>query len=97
MAHVYLETSFFSACVSTRTNPRSIAWRETSTEWWQTQAPRHELFVSDEVVAELSHPDFAMANAALEMLRGLQLLELTVEVRGLRKFSFARESCPVHP
>jgi len=50
MARVYLETSFFSACVSTRTSAKSVAWRETSIEWWQTQAARHELYVSDEVV-----------------------------------------------
>jgi len=50
MARVYLETSFFSACVSTRTSAKSVARRETSIEWWQTQAVRHELYVSDEVV-----------------------------------------------
>ncbi len=52
MARVYLETSFFSACVSKRTSAKSIAWREASNEWWLTQATRHELFVSGEVVAE---------------------------------------------
>ncbi len=83
MARVYLETSFFSACVSTRTSAKSVAWRETSIEWWQTQAARHELYVSDEVVAELSDPDFAQGPAALEMLRGLRLLELGPEVRVL--------------
>ncbi len=83
MARVYLETSFFSVCVSARTSAKSVAWRETSVEWWQTQATRHELYVSDEVVAELSHPDFAQGSAALEMLRGLRLLELGPEVRGL--------------
>lgn len=83
MARVYLETSFFSACVSTRTNPISIGWRATSNEWWRTQAARHELYVSDEVVAELSDPDFAQGPSALTMLRNLQLLELGPEVRGL--------------
>lgn len=83
MARVYLETSYFSACVSTRTSAKSIVWRDTSIEWWKTQAARHELYVSDEVVAELSDPDFPKGSAALEMLRGLRLLELGPEVRGL--------------
>lgn len=83
MARVYLDTSFFSACVSRRTTPKSLGWRESSNEWWTTQADRHELYISDEVVAELSDPDFAQGPAALEKLRGLRLLELTPEVLGL--------------
>lgn len=83
VAKVYLETSYFSACVSTRTTPKSIVWRETSIEWWETQAARHELFICDEVVAELADPDFLEREAALNMLRGLGVLELTPEIRGL--------------
>lgn len=94
MARVYLETSFFSACVSARTSAKSVSWRETSNEWWQTQAPRHELYVSDEVVAELSDPDFAQGPAALEMLRGLRLLELGQEVRGLAEILVREKVMP---
>lgn len=94
MARVYLETSFFSACVSTRTSPRSAGWRETSNEWWRTQAARHELFVSDEVVAELSDPDFQQGPAALEMLRGLRLLDLGPEVRGLAEILVREKLMP---
>ncbi len=83
MARVYLETSFFSACVSTRASAKSVTWRETRVDWWQTEGVRHELYVSDEVVVELSDPAFAQGPAALEMLRGLRLLELGPEVRGL--------------
>lgn len=94
MARVYVETSFFSACVSTRTSPKSIGWRETSNEWWHTQAPRHELYVSDEVVAELSDPDFSQGPAALAMLRGLRLLELGPEVRGLAEILVREKLMP---
>lgn len=94
MARVYLETSFFSACVSTRTSAKSVAWRETSNEWWQAQAPRHQLYISDEVVAELSDPDFAQGSAALEMLRGLPLLDLTPEVRGLAEILVRKQVMP---
>jgi hypothetical protein len=94
MARVYLETSYFSTCVSTRTNAKSIAWRETSLEWWSTQASRHDLFVSDEVVAELAHPDFAQGPAALQMMRGLRLLELNAEVRGLAEILVREKLMP---
>jgi hypothetical protein len=46
----FREEPFFSACVSTRTSAKSVAWRETSIECWQTQAARHELYVSDKLV-----------------------------------------------
>ncbi len=94
MARIYLETSFFSACISTRTSPKSVAWRETSNEWWQTQAGRHELYVSDEVVAELSDPEFAQGSGALAMLRGLRLLELGPEVRGLAEILVREKVMP---
>ncbi len=83
VARVYLETSFFSACVSSRTTPKSVGWRATSNDWWETQREKHELFISDEVVVELENPEFPERDAALEMLQGLGLLELTPEIRGL--------------
>ena len=86
MASVYLETSFFGACVSTRTSPRSAGWRASSLEWWKSQRHRHDLFVSLEVVAELSAQDFTNREAALQMLRGLPMLDLTREVEDLAQF-----------
>jgi len=94
MLRVYVETSFFSACVSARTSPKSLGWRETSNEWWRAQAARFELYISDEVVAELSDPDFAQGPAALAMLRGLQLLELGPEVRGLAEILVREKLMP---
>lgn len=83
MARAYLETSFFSACVSTRTTTRSLYWREVSNEWWTVEAPRHDLFVSGEVLTELSDPAFPRREQALAMLKGLPLLEISDEVLGL--------------
>ena len=62
-----------------------MAWRETSIEWWETQQPKHELFISAEVVAELADPAFTHREAALLMLRGLAVLELSPDVRGLAR------------
>ncbi|MBN1489056.1 MAG: type II toxin-antitoxin system VapC family toxin [Phycisphaerae bacterium] len=83
MARVYLETSFFSACVSTRTTTRSLYWREVSNEWWTFEAPRHDLVVSGEVIAELSDPAFPQRDQALTMVKGLPSLEISDEVIGL--------------
>ncbi len=38
VARIYLETSFVSACVSTRTTLRSRYEREASLLWWGTEA-----------------------------------------------------------
>ncbi|MGD1275796.1 MAG: type II toxin-antitoxin system VapC family toxin [Tepidisphaeraceae bacterium] len=80
MAKVYLETSFFSACVSTRKSNKSIGWRASINEWWQRHARYFELYVSPEVVRELAAPEFPNGTKALAMIRGLQTLKLTPEV-----------------
>ena len=83
MARVYVETSFFSACVSTRSGEKVVGWRASSHEWWRKEAPRHELFISSEVIRELSAPDFPDRDQALQMASGVRLLELTAAVEHL--------------
>jgi predicted nucleic acid-binding protein len=80
VARVYIETSFFSACVSTKTSEKSIGWRASSNEWWETQRHYHELFISGEVIAELSDPEFIHSERALNKLEGLTVLDITAEV-----------------
>ena len=80
MARVYLETSFFSACVTSRTGDLDIGRRASSNLWWRSQAKHHDLFISPEVVRELSAPTFPNGDKALTMLSGLTALEFTVEV-----------------
>jgi hypothetical protein len=82
MARVYLETSFLSACVTTRSDPASIYRRDTSVEWWKTQRSRHQLFVTTEVIGELDAPGFLARDAALDLARQVPLLPLTEEVLG---------------
>lgn len=90
MASVYLETSFVSACVTDRTDPASAYRRQISAEWWAEQRGRHEHFASEEVLAELSHPAFRHREAALALLRGVPLLAVDDDVRGLARV-FVRE------
>ncbi|MCY2954071.1 MAG: type II toxin-antitoxin system VapC family toxin [Planctomycetota bacterium] len=82
MPRVYLETSFVSACVSNRTDAASIYRREASRDWWQAQGPRHELFVSLAVLAELSAPAYPMSREALDWVMNIPSLEIDEEVRG---------------
>ena len=91
---VYIETSFFSACVSRRNDPQSTTWRTTSKEWWKTQRRRLRLCISEEVIAELSPPGFSESQRALEMLHGLELLELSPEVQGLARILVKEKVMP---
>lgn len=83
MISVYVETSFFSACVTDRSDPQSAVWRDTSRRWWKAHRTRLNLRISEEVIAELSAPGFAHGSEAIQMLRGLRLAELSPEVQGL--------------
>ena len=69
MSSVYLETSFFSECCTIRTGEIARGRRATSLNWWETYARKFDLYISREVVRELSSPDFpeAVREPALAM------------------------------
>lgn len=85
MASVYLETSFFSQCVTIRTGVVDVGRRESGQNWWRSYAKAFDLFISPEVVRELSSLDFPaqVRDPALAMLQGLATLALTDEVEAL--------------
>lgn len=94
MARVYLETSFFSACVSIRKSVKSLGWRASSLEWWETERANHELFISNEVIKELSDPDFINREKAIAMLEGLNLLEPAQEIEQFADLLVAEKVMP---
>ncbi|MHB1157811.1 MAG: PIN domain-containing protein [Phycisphaerales bacterium] len=82
MARVYLETSFISACVTTRRDVASQYRRQASTDWWKNEAFRHELFTSAETLAELSNPAYPQRRRALTLLNDVPLIDLSDEIMG---------------
>ncbi len=90
MAHVYLETSFVSACVTDRDDTASNYRRETSVEWWRLHASLHELSVSAEVTAELSQPGFRRSAEALAWIANIPSLDIDDDVIGVAEV-FVRE------
>ena len=81
MDKVYLETSFFSACVSKRQTAKSAGWRASSLEWWERERRFFDVCISTEVTSELGHADFPEGEEALAMLRGIRILETRAEVQ----------------
>lgn len=83
MASVYLETSFISACVTDRTDTASLYRRQHSLEWWDAPRFRHDLFISEEVITELSDPAFHRRIEALERIENVESLPITTEIQGV--------------
>lgn len=94
MARVYLETSFFSACVSDRTDAASVYRREQSRQWWARQRELHRLLISSEVLTELSNPAYPHADLAMKMTVEMDILPLTPEVRGVAKILVGEKVMP---
>ena len=85
MATVYLETSFFSACVWDRKDPKSLARQDESRRWWVQQRKHHELCVCAEVLRELSDAKFRNREQALALTAGVRQLQITDDVVGFAK------------
>ena len=94
MARVYFDTSFVSACVTTRDDPASIVRRQTSSEWLSTQQHLHSVFVSAEVINELDNAAFSHRDAALQLVSDLPLLELNEDAFGLAAAFIAHKLMP---
>jgi len=93
---VYLETSFFSECCTVRTGEIARGRRATSLNWWENYARKFDLYISREVVRELSSADFppVVREPALEMLRGLTLLPSVPEVISFAELLVAEKVMP---
>ena len=94
MARVYLETSFLSACVSDRTDPRSVVRRDESRRWWVQQRLLHRLFISAEVLRELSAPEYPHGEEALALTAEAEVLSLDEEARGLARILVREKVMP---
>ena len=96
MSSVYLETSFFSECCTIRAGEIARGRRATSLDWWKTYAPKFDLYISREVVRELSSPEFpeVVREPALAMLKGLTLLPSAPEVATFAEMLVAERVMP---
>jgi predicted nucleic acid-binding protein len=91
---VYLETSFVSACVSTRLDPKSVYRRDVSLEWWRTQRNHHVLFVSNEFLHELSNSNYPRATEANAWIASVPCLSLSDEILDLAQLLIREKVMP---
>ncbi len=83
-----------SACVSNRTDPKSVVRRDESRRWWAQQRRLHRLFVSAEVIDELSVPTHEQRNEALALLAEAEVLPIDEECQGLAKILVREKVMP---
>jgi len=72
---VYIETSVPSFYAETRSDPAAVFRRETTRRWWEQEAPRYDIFISELVLRELGGGEYPGKADALEFVSGLPLLE----------------------
>ena len=91
---MYLETSFFSACVWNRTDAKSVASQSESRRGWVQQRHLHELCISPEVIRELSDETFENRDEVLLLTLGCRRLDITEEARGVAKILVREKVMP---
>lgn len=94
VARVYLETSFFGVHAGSRTDAKSVYWRQVTREWWETRRQLHELLASTEVVAELSKEEFAERDDALALLRSVDVVDISDDAIGLGRLLVREQVMP---
>jgi len=75
---VYVETSIISYLTAQPSRDlRAAAWQQITTQWWQQERAKYELYTSALVMAEASQGDSDAAKRRLHVLA--DLFELTVD------------------
>ena len=82
----YLETSIIGHLASRPSRDViTVANQQTTHEWWQKQRHTYDLYVSQFVITECSAGDALAAKERFVFLKGIPLLDVTVEVEAPSK------------
>jgi len=77
---VYIETTVFSYLTAHPSrNLVAAAWQQVTSEWWESQRDRFELYISELVMAEAERGDPDAAQRRLAQLQGIPELSVTEE------------------
>lgn len=84
MRSVYIETSIVSYLTALPSRDlRAAAWQQITTQWWEKERPKYELFTSELVVTESAAGDPSAAQRRLAQLEGISELVIDDEVKTL--------------
>jgi hypothetical protein len=94
---VYVETTIPSFYYTLRTDPESVARMHWTRQWWAEQAPKFELLSSAAVIAELEQGSSEQTQARIALLEGLELLEITEQVKQIAAIYIEKLVMPNDP
>lgn len=77
---VYIETTIPSFYFETRDEAVFAAMRQWTREWWDAERPAYRCFTSDAVINEVESGDHPEKQRKLDLLQGLDLLEIQTEI-----------------
>jgi predicted nucleic acid-binding protein len=81
---IYVETSIISYLTAQPSRDlRAAAWQQITTQWWQRERNKYELYTSALVMEEASQGDPEAAQRRLRVLSDLSELTIDDEVRAL--------------
>ena len=97
MKTVYIETSIPSYLTTRASRDvRATAWQQLTSQWWEQEKPKYELFTSELVLAEAGAGDSGAAQRRLDSLEGLRELAISDEANLLAAHLVADGGIPVH-
>lgn len=73
---VYIETTIPSFFHETRDEAMFAAMRQWTREWWKDERKAYRCFTSDAVINEIESGDHPEKDRKLELLEGIELLEI---------------------
>lgn len=94
---VYIETTIPSFYHTLRGDPESVARMHWTRQWWAEYGPQFDLCTSPAVILELQQGSTEKTAERLELVSGLELLEITDEVERVVATYIARRVMPSDP
>jgi len=94
---VYIETTIPSLYHTARTDPESVARMHWTRQWWAEFGPQFELLTSPAVILELQQGSTEKTEDRLELISGLELLDITDDVERIVAVYIDRLVMPSDP
>lgn len=94
---VYIETTIPSFYFTLRTDPESLARMSWTRRWWSECSGAFKLVTSPAVIGELRRGTQPAVQSRIELLKGIELLDLTEEVEEIVQIYIARLVMPKNP
>jgi hypothetical protein len=84
---VYIESSVISYLTARASDdPIKSAWQAVTTQWWNTRLDQVTACISPYVIEEVSAGDPIAAKQRIDVIRGLNVLDIDIEIEVLADF-----------